>query len=1753
MSETNADPAPAVAPAPRPRKWRRRLWRLALVLLGLAVVIRTAAQFLAQPILQRAFAMYGLDVSYDNMDLYLLGGDVGLWGLRLVPKSGGEPVLSVGYCRAAIAPLALLRGQLRVRRVEAEGTTLSIERMADGRIPLIESIIGARVATMKPGEAGADTGATSLDPPLVIDTARLQQAALRFRDRSMTPTADFQFSLNALITGVAAGGPPAVFEIQLHSPETLDAVYLSGWATSRDNVLDADVALRIHGLNLIPAKAYLEPLGIIPVSNDLSARANGKLQAKVTGGASSTQPSTPLNLSATLDLSDLRLLSGSTEAATVRSVKVDARTVSSDLFRVEQVLVDGVRASVHRTAQGRLGFGSIELGPVEPVAEAPQAGGLPAIDVRQLLVQDVELTFTDHALPQPVQLSFVMPELLVENFCTETAQATGPTALSLAASAPGLARSISIDGTAIPSGAASDIQLSVRISGIEPRAADAYLAAARLKSDLKDGEFTCAITGRVEPRADGSLAASFSVSDSSLVAAGQTLLSMPLVEISQVQLDPDMSHISLGVVRLNGPVVSVRRSETGVVEALGLRYDPAMLLAATSGSPPEAPPATGPAPAAQPLVTTSLAIGKVEWREASIQFADSTAQPPTEISLADFVLDCDNLVFGESSTAAPPGRIHVSLKSPGLIETFLLDGSLAPSPRTLEFDLKAQSTGISTENLKGMLSAMGLEPVMKQGAAEFALAGKLGQADGRLLADFDLRDARLSEPSDEWLSLGGLSVQGASFDGKALEVGSITIDKPAVRVMRDAQGAVSLAGVKVLPPRPATPTTAPAAPSVPAEARLDLSLPIVAKIKSLQLRDASVNWSDGAVLPQAQVSASLNANASDLLAGSEGPPSEFSLTLSSPGVIESLTLQGTATLAPHRQQVELTARGEGITGRALDAYLPPNIATRFQNGRFDAKVSALIEPNAQGGTRAQLAITDLALRDGVAADPVAGLRAMRIGIDRLDLAANLIDISEIAVEGAGLAVEQNEDGIALLGLTLAPQLLRPASPEATAPEPMASGAASDVSAMVAQSHEPPPLIIVQRLSVGADRISFASPTLAKPLTVTDLALVSPGKIELLGDDPTQRPPVKLEFRATVDGLVDSVAVDANLAPFAAEPSVRFGVDVSGIRGEQLPAFMPQLAETVDGSGLSDGRVTASFESQFGYTRRGALGIDLTRGITATFELKDLKLVQSGVQTPLAGVQAIHGEGVRYSPHSGSLAIKSLDVTTPQATVLRDQQGIHLLGLTLKAPATQPATAPQDEAPEVAPVAQADQAPSPAATTPADPAKAAPEYRIDRFTVSGIDLTIEDRVGSPPTLLTINQLDLEVRGLSSRALAEPDRPIRFSAVVGAGKVPLPPQRPRDGDHTELREAFAEASAAGNVTLVPRPQGFVKASLSGLELAALRGLAEEYGVTLEGGIFDVRADVRMEGAETFDARLFPTFTELRLSEPSDGPIQSALKLPVPLDAAIKTLEDADGSISFTLTVPMEAGQIGWGPVIASASSSLSGVLAGALVAAPLKAGRLVPMLVGADASEARGRGLEPVAIEFLPGESRLSNLQRDQIRAAAETMWKDRSVVVTVQHTLGSDDDLLVQARANPPASASLAVAERLRGRKAELQRQLRSLEGQLQAAMFSQNEALTQGMSESTRRIAAELAATEEALDQALDLLRPGADRQAQRRTRASAIRLAELRLHAVQDALLESDVGDVADRVRKATALYNVDQSQPLGRVTIVLTRQARK
>jgi hypothetical protein len=160
-------------------------------------------------------------------------------------------------------------------------------------------------------------------------------------------------------------------------------------------------------------------------------------------------------------------------------------------------------------------------------------------------------------------------------------------------------------------------------------------------------------------------------------------------------------------------------------------------------------------------------------------------------------------------------------------------------------------------------------------------------------------------------------------------------------------------------------------------------------------------------------------------------------------------------------------------------------------------------------------------------------------------------------------------------------------------------------------------------------------------------------------------------------------------------------------------------------------------------------------------------------------------------------------------------------------------------------------------------------------------------------------------------------------------------------------------------------------------------------------------------------------------------------------------------------------------------------------------------------------------------------------------------LTIRHELGGGDVVIAYARANPPAADVAAMAQQLRQRKFALAAERAQLAGQARAQLASLPPPQAQQSLARLRAIDIESAEVERALDQLYDLMRPGADRQATRRTRAAALQMGTERLDAVATMLRPADLPNAKDRVKTVGAQFSPSEADTGG--TIVITPIVKK
>src|SRR5581483_7662444 len=96
MDESDSIPQQAPA-APTKRRWRRRMKITAIALLLTAILLRVVMAFALPAVLSRVAKFYDLDIQCQRQSLALVGGNMGLWGVKVYPRGGGDPLFVADY------------------------------------------------------------------------------------------------------------------------------------------------------------------------------------------------------------------------------------------------------------------------------------------------------------------------------------------------------------------------------------------------------------------------------------------------------------------------------------------------------------------------------------------------------------------------------------------------------------------------------------------------------------------------------------------------------------------------------------------------------------------------------------------------------------------------------------------------------------------------------------------------------------------------------------------------------------------------------------------------------------------------------------------------------------------------------------------------------------------------------------------------------------------------------------------------------------------------------------------------------------------------------------------------------------------------------------------------------------------------------------------------------------------------------------------------------------------------------------------------------------------------------------------------------------------------------------------------------------------------------------------------------------------------------------------------------------------------
>lgn len=1742
--------SPSTSQPEKPHKpWRRRIIRILAAMMVIVLALRLLFAILLPVAINRVAGLYDLNASYERSELNLMSGDAGLWHLKFTPKTGGEPIAEVGYVRGNISLLALLRLRLDVWRAEADGVQLLVERNADGSIPLLEKFLKAVPASTASEPAKSNPNEPlNLSAPIRIDALRLQNVAATLRDHSVSPTLETRTRLNLRLSDLGSPTRPTSLDMSLWVDPGLDLIRVEGVGKNTAEVIEADLSFVMRGLTPEALRPYLQPLGLSPTETVVAAR--GGLKVRLKRNAAPAR-----SVGGTLEFSDLWLRTPTDRVAEAKSMKVNIDAADLTSAHIGSVVVDGGHVTFSRSTNGNLAFGGIELTGAASAKSSsiklPPPTSQPAAkafvwSVREFRVTNADANFDDRAIPGNVAIIAQLSELTAKNIVFDPAKADSVVEFSALAGVRDVVGKATMKGTAVPFAPNKRFELELNATEICPTAAGPYLAALGIESTLKQGSASAKISGDVG-LIDGAIAANLSIHDAVYRDGEIEFANLKSADIRGARVDDATSAVHVQKIEVVGPTIAAGRDVGGRASALGFAGPVTKAAPARPESSSSA--ATQPSLGTFALDLPRIQIDQFTWKDIRVLYDDQSMPEVRSAGISDAGIELNNLIIDLNSSAAAdkPGVLRAFLKAPGIAENFVVDGEASSAAGVFTASLKLHGDGITARALAPYLKLLGIEPTLADGRLNADARLQLSNQNDATAVSLNAANLSWRDGDNELLGVDELNIERANLSSGELNIAAITTVSPRISAARDQDGALRAVGLKFTLPQASQTTEDDAALT----SLLPMPLPI--SIGDIHVKSAALSWDDAAAVEAVSVRGTADLSLANLRIADNASPAKLRASARFAELISAAEVSGEVLVTPRALGAVLDVKAEGIHWKPLAGYFLPGVTSSLQSGQFLTKLEAGLNLNDAGGVGAKFMVEKLSLNDGERT--LAKVPSFRIVAPRIDPTGGLIDVQEISSDGVEMDATILTDGAAsVLGFELRPPPVdTSADVEAVVTLPVASGTTQpSVAAMVAESQKPLPLLRVEKIDLNVARLAVHNQMLAgaEPLVVRDLSLQNKNTLEWAGPNLEKQPPTLLSFQAGIDPLAQKVQAQMTLAPFAQPAPLKIDVSADGIRGDAVTKLIPQLADLLDGSGLTAGHFETRVDAQLQPERRGNIP-NYLRGFTVDVTVAGTSLRRSSGGDVLGAVETIRAEGVRVEPASGNVIVKAVEIANAAAMIVRDERGVDVLGILVKVPLGAqdqgtPTTAPAGPAP-AEDVAAASPATQPAVAAVSSQSGA--EVRIDKFTMSGLDLRIIDKTLDPPIVMPVNAMDVEVAGLSNKLATEP-RTFRFDAILSGGKLGTgATTQPSDANSTAARDFFSQIAAGGRIALYPEPKGWVKASINGVELSAFRGVANALGLTLGGGVFDGTIDARLKSDGLIETRNRLVLTELKLSEPPGGPISRTFKLGPPLDVVLAAVQDVDGSITLPIDVPIQRGELQMDKVVGSAVGAVSQVLATAVASAPVKVVSGVGGLLGGE----KDQTAEPrvTMLDFAVGDVAIGSAQSETLRKLSAQLRKSRDVQLTLRHELSSADAALIAQRANLSGADLRALTAQYRAQRDQLLAKRSALAGVVRGKVATLSSRESNAALEELRQVDRQLAAIESSLDSLLDQLKPGADRQSDRRTKAASLELGRQRLAAIQAILLAGGGRDATDRVRVIAPQFSPIDAN--GGVEITLIEKKKK
>jgi len=1256
-------------------------------------------------------------------------------------------------------------------------------------------------------------------------------------------------------------------------------------------------------------------------------------------------------------------------------------------------------------------------------------------------------------------------------------------------------------------------------------------------------------------------------------------LALERVRAAEVLLEADSRALRIGELELYGLRTRLERGIDGAWRAFGLRTLDAEEraaaraasarvrerasaeagalagAAAAAAASPTASAASAPAAPAAPAAHTRFELGSLHVHGGRLEVHDEASTPPIELALEDelrlsgFVLDAD-----PRGASAPPAALELKLRGTGLEGEWSSRGTLAsrPGPLALQLELETSASLQSAAPVAPWLAHFGLRPQLEQAALAFRTSAALSAEPDGLQLELAVRELEARSGDTLLARLASLAVQRAHVGARGLEIAAIELDGAHLRVEREASGAWCAAGFAWLPRAedevqaigtPAAAELGPTAASQPAASQPPASQPAASSPASapaasqprlpsavsprfalgrLRVSGAELLLLDRSVRPALEVALRADLELDDWIHEARAEPASWRVALTAAPLARALSAQGSLSSGPEHLGLRARFEGEGLELEPLAAHLPTGWHAHAMDASVHGALEAQLALHPLGGRTIALGLRDFELRAPAAATAALALRELVLRAPRIDAGVDAYEIDALALSGLELELSRTRDrGWRALGLELGGSGAPPvdarvrserARSESTRTAPPTSGART--------RRAPRPELRLGSLLLELERCAVRDEARPDAQALQGaLRIESRGPLELAAPRGTEW---ALEAHGSLEPLLGGLELELRGSDWLRGPRLAFELAAHGIDADALAPWLENPLLEVRGSDMPEGELRGRGELRVFPGREAARAGWWRAPFGFEAELAQLELRRAPAGELLAGLGALRVEARLLDFAKRRCELGLIELENIAGRLARRLDGWHALGLALN-PRTEEALAHAEPESGIAPAPFEPGEPrlraNDAEPEPEEPLlRAAPEdsveplialpfeFELGELVLSGLDFELSDERVDPPARFPLRELHAEVRQLGTRALRG-EQPVRFQASVGAASVALPPRGVE-------RPAFEELAVRGSMRLAPEPRGWMRLSATGVELLGAASLARERGLEIGGGLLDAGVRVRVRGLDEIDVRSSFAFSELSLSEQSGGPIESVLQLPAPLDVALFALRDSDGEIDVPLSFELRSRRISGSELALAAAGATTSVVANAIASSPLRlAGGLTGLLGFGGDGESEPES--PSALAFAPGATALENEARAEIEHLVKRLASNSRLVLVLEHELSPVDVARAELLANPGREHCLELAAALRAERARLADERERVALQPGSVLVHDAEAADERAAQ-LRALDARQAELERALDGALELVRPGAARFRDRRTRAACVELGRARLEAVRAAVLEA-------------------------------------